>query len=117
MNKGSTIFTSPSVLEEKFISIWQQNYPQIKLAREYRFHPKRQFRFDFAHPLTSIGIECQGGIWGGKMGHNSGSGISRDCEKICLAASMGWLAFPLTEQMINPQYLKMIAKTILNRRI
>jgi hypothetical protein len=108
---------STSHLEEKFITIWQQNYPQIKLVREYKFCPKRQFRFDFAHTFASVGIECQGGIWGSKMGHNSGSGITRDCEKICLAASMGWLVFPLTEQMINSQYLKMIAKTILMKRI
>ena len=30
---------------------------------EYRFHPVRRWRFDFANPEYKVAIEFEGGIW------------------------------------------------------
>lgn len=60
--------------------------------------PGRKFRFDFAcHNLL---IEVQGGIWV-RGGHSTGTGISRDCEKLNLAVLEGWRVFHVTPQHIK----------------
>jgi len=67
--------------------------------RESRFCG-RMFRLDFAHWQSMVAVEIQGGIWS-PGGHNTGAGISRDCEKFCLAASMGWRVLPVTGKMVE----------------
>ena len=62
--------------------------------REYRFHPIRKFRLDFAWPALRVAVECQGGIWN-QGAHGRGSGIERDCEKLALAAALGWRVIPV----------------------
>ena len=73
--------------------IEQNNLP--KPEREYRFHPKRKWRFDFAWPEIKAAVEVEGGIWiTGR--HNRGQGFIDDCEKYNEAALLGWtvLRFP-----------------------
>jgi len=106
-----------SHLEEQFISLWEYQHPNIDLHREYRFHPKRRYRADFANIESKVLVEIQGGIWGrNRTGHSSGTGIERDCEKFALAASEGWLVFPLSERMITQEWLSAIASSIEARR-
>lgn len=64
-----------------------------RFQREYRFHPTRRWRFDFADPAAKIAIELQGGIFGGKSAHNTGTGIRRDMEKSNEAQRLGWRVF------------------------
>ena len=62
-----------------------------KAAEEYRFHPVRRWRFDFAVPELMIAIEIEGGIFGkARLGHSTGSGIKKDMEKYNMATLMGW---------------------------
>ncbi len=56
---------------------------------EYRFHPDRKWRFDFAYPEKKIAIECEGGVWN-RGRHTRGRGFIADCEKYNAAAIMGW---------------------------
>ena len=56
---------------------------------EYRFHPVRKFRFDFAFIEEKIAIELQGGIWSHGR-HSRGGGMLTDMEKNNLAVTMGW---------------------------
>jgi len=56
---------------------------------EYRFHPKRKWRFDFAYPQKKIAIECEGAIWTCGR-HTRGGGFITDCRKYNTAAIMGW---------------------------
>ena len=56
---------------------------------EYRFHPVRKFRFDFAWPFYKLALEVEGGVWSGGA-HGRGTGIVRDMEKATLAAELGW---------------------------
>ena len=57
---------------------------------EYRFHPTRKWRFDYAWPEHFVALEVEGGIWTGGR-HTSGSGFLRDMEKYNAAACAGWL--------------------------
>ncbi len=105
----------PSYLELQFGNLWVELYPDIDLYSEYQFDPKRRYRFDFAHLDAKVAIEVQGGIYQPNLGHSSIAGIKRDCEKFSLAASQGWLVFPLTDNMIDDSWLALIASTIETR--
>jgi hypothetical protein len=65
--------------------------------REYRFHPPRMWRFDFAWPELAVAVECEGGTWNGGR-HTTGSGFESDCKKYNQAAVDGWtvLRYPIT---------------------
>ena len=58
-------------------------------AREYRFHDKRRFRFDFAFPELKLAIEIHGGEWV-RGRHMRAPGFLRDCDKMNLAIICGW---------------------------
>ncbi len=56
---------------------------------EYRFHPTRKWRFDFAYPEQKIAIEIEGGTWiGGR--HIHPIGFEKDCEKYNFCAKLGY---------------------------
>jgi hypothetical protein len=70
--------------------------------REFVGIAGRKFRFDFAWPAHRLAVEVQGGIFRGKAGaHSSPAGITRDCEKISLAASQRWYVMPVTSHQVR----------------
>lgn len=56
---------------------------------EYRFHPTRKFRFDYAWPDAKVALEVEGGVWTGGR-HTRAAGFLKDVEKYNRAAAMGW---------------------------
>jgi very-short-patch-repair endonuclease len=62
---------------------------------EYRFHPVRKFRWDWAWPEARLALEVEGGVWSGGA-HGRGTGIVRDMEKSTLAAEEGWRIIRVT---------------------
>lgn len=68
--------------------------------REYKFHPKRKFRFDFAFLPFKLGVEVQGGTHKGGR-HTTGVGYARDCEKLNLACIQGWRVLYVTSDMVK----------------
>ena len=68
--------------------------------REYRFHPVRRWRFDFAWPEYLIAVEAEGGTWV-RGRHTRAKGFEKDCEKYNAAASLGWRVFRYTTDMID----------------
>jgi very-short-patch-repair endonuclease len=56
---------------------------------EYRFHPRRRWRLDYAWPASRLALEVEGGIWRGGR-HNRPTGFLRDIEKYNSATAMGW---------------------------
>lgn len=88
----------------------------IAYSREVKAIPDRDFRFDFQcwrtkymaqygeafNPTIYILVEVQGGVWlKGKSGHSSGTGITRDCEKLSLAAVHGYRTIVVTPAQIK----------------
>lgn len=58
---------------------------------EYRFHPVRQWRFDWAFVHEQLAVEIDGGVFlpaGGR--HNRGPGFRKDTEKYAEALMLGW---------------------------
>lgn len=62
---------------------------------EYRFHPERRWRFDFAYPDLKIAVEAEGGVFGHGR-HTRGMGYVKDCEKYNQAVLLGWRVFRYT---------------------
>ncbi len=79
---------------------------QIRVAglpvpeREYRWHPTRKFRADFAWPKFMIIVEIEGGVWS-RGRHTRGSGFIKDCLKYNEAAILGWTVIRLAGAMIT----------------
>ena len=67
---------------------------------EFRFHPKRKWRFDLAWPEIMVAVEIEGGTWTGGR-HVRGKGFERDCEKYNAAAILGWTLLRFTPAMIR----------------
>lgn len=67
---------------------------------EYRFHPLRRWRFDFAWPERMLALEIEGGIWT-RGRHVRGQGFLADLEKYNEAAIMGWRIIRLTPDQLR----------------
>lgn len=70
---------------------------KIKCEKEYKFHPVRKWRFDYAFPLYKIAVEIDGGIWNYGR-HNRARGYIADMEKFNEAAKLGWVVLKFTPQ-------------------
>jgi very-short-patch-repair endonuclease len=57
--------------------------------REFKFHPKRNWRFDFAWPEYMLAVEIEGGT-GSNGRHVRPAGFREDCKKYNAAALLGW---------------------------
>lgn len=69
-------------------------------VREYRFHPTRNWRADFAWPGHLIMVECQGGTWT-QGAHVRGIGYENDVEKHNQSIRLGWKVFWVTTTMLK----------------
>lgn len=84
--RKSTEGIPESNLEETFHRYWVAHFPSFTPTLQYKFHPERQWRFDFAFVQLKIAIEIQG--FG--EGHNSYLGMTKDYEKHNEAVRHGW---------------------------
>ena len=76
------------------------NVYHIKVEREFRFHPVRKWRFDFAVPDKKLGIEIEGGTNFGKSRHSKGEGFEKDAAKYNRASRMGWVILRFSTAMV-----------------
>ena len=82
-------------------------------VKEYRFHPQRRWRFDYALPEHKIALEVEGGVWTGGR-HTSSVGFLNDMEKYNTATLMGWRVFRTTpEDLYKKKTLDMLKTAIL----
>ena len=80
-------------------------------VQEYRFHPVRRWRFDFAFPEEKIAVEIEGGTFS-KSRHTTGIGYEKDCEKYNAATLNGWKVFRFTGRMLSVDNFKMVKDLI-----
>ena len=69
-------------------------------VEEFRFHPKRRFRFDLAWPVRKLAVEIEGGTWS-RGRHTRGKGFAADCIKYNEAALLGWHVLRVTTEMVE----------------
>ena len=80
-------------LECEFKGIWR---------REFRFHPERRWRFDFAYPEKRLAVEVEGIVGPSGIGrHQTAGGYEADCEKYAEAMVYGWQVLRLTPRMVK----------------
>jgi hypothetical protein len=69
------------------------------LVSEFRFHPRKKYRFDWCltnvERTIKIGIEYEG-IFSAKSGHTTAKGYNKDTEKYNLASAAGWKLIRVT---------------------
>lgn len=68
-------------------------------ATEYRFHPERRWRFDFAWPDVRVAVEVNGNAWAVRGGGRHGK--DADLEKGNAAAAAGWRVFTFSPAMLE----------------
>ena len=68
--------------------------------KEFRFHPVRRWRFDFAWKDHKVALEVEGGIWKGGR-HTNPKGFIADCEKYNAATVLGWKVLRVTSSQIK----------------
>jgi hypothetical protein len=97
------IKAGPSPGEQLFAigwRVWVSELPGEQPAREYHFHPSRDWRFDFAFPERLVAVEIEGATFAGGR-HSRGAGFRDDCHKYNAAAGLGWRVFRFTTDMIQ----------------
>ena len=86
---------------------------RVECVKEYKFHPVRKWRFDYAIPKHKIALEVEGGVWTGGR-HTSSTGFLKDMEKYNTATSMGWRVFRTTpDELYRLKTLNMLKNAIL----
>lgn len=91
---------SESTLEAEFALQLRAAKLTDGLEREYRFHEKRRWRFDFCWPAHKLAVEAEGGVFSNGR-HTRGAGYTADLEKYNEAVMLGWRVLRFTGSMIK----------------
>lgn len=109
-------FKHGSYLEKEFLELLKLEKLTEGMEREFRFHPIRKWRFDFAWPDKKWAVEIHGGIWLGKFGgHTSAEGRARDAVKHNEATLMGWKVLQFTKTHIRNGFAIELTKEALSQ--
>ena len=93
-----------------------RRYTGLEVVAEHRFHPSREWRFDFAVPAARVAVEVEGGIWNGGR-HFRPEGWRRDLEKYNEAAACGWLVIRITPaDLLSVRTLQWIVRAVNSRK-
>lgn len=76
------------------LAIWANEHSMI-LEEEYRFHPTRKWRADWAISALRVLIEYEG-LMSAKSRHTSVKGFTGDTDKYREAAKAGWIVLRYT---------------------
>lgn len=79
---------------------------------EYRFHPTRKWRLDFAWVAQKVGLEVDGGVWVAGR-HTRGAGWQKDSEKLNELACLGWRMLRATPQQLMTKSTVDLLKRVL----
>ena len=92
------------------LALAMNSVPGWDLTREYKFHPTRRWRFDFAFPSVKLAIEIDG--QGG--GHSRVKAVRDECEKYNAAVMLGWriMRFPATDKVKAHDWARLIKEVL-----
>jgi len=76
-----------------------------EFKQEFKFHPDRKWRFDFAWPEEKIAIEVEGGLFS-QGRHTRGRGYIGDMQKYNAAVCLGWRVLRYGTAQINGNVLQ-----------
>lgn len=105
----------PNLDYQKWLpQIWKQER-LTGFEAEFKFHPTRKWRFDWAWPDIKLALECEGSVWANGR-HTRGSGYLKDLEKYNMAIEYGWSVLRYdTETVQDLSFLPQL-KFVYNRR-
>lgn len=90
-----------------FVAFVTQNGLPAPLT-EYRFHPARRWRTDYAWPDKRVALEVEGGIFV-RGRHSRGAGMLKDMEKYNELAARGWRLVRTTpDKLCSPETLRVL---------
>ena len=95
-----------------FIKICEQ-MGMIGCVEEYRFHPTRRWRIDFAFPDIKLAIEKEGAVWVGGR-HIHPSGFIKDMEKYDALTEMGWRLLRYEPKHIDYEQIKRVYDSLIS---
>jgi hypothetical protein len=83
-----------------------------KPTPEFRFDPKRRWRFDYAWPDFKVALEVQGGIFiQGR--HSRGAALLKEWEKLNRAAELGWrILYCQPDDLLKTATLAQLKRTL-----
>lgn len=73
---------------------------------EHRFHPTRQWRFDYAWPERKVALEYEGIVVKGRLSrsrHATLQGYTNDVSKYNAAQVLGWIVLRCTALSTNEE--------------
>jgi very-short-patch-repair endonuclease len=108
-----------SYLEQQFMRLLQR-HELPNPVREYKFHPVRKWRFDFAWPKIKVAVEIDGGTFGGtKMlgNHAIGMRYQQDCIKSNAAQLEGWAVLRADREMVGTDEFGAVVRQMLLKRL
>lgn len=85
----------------------------VECIKEFKFHPERRWRFDYAIPQYKIALEVEGGVWT-QGRHTRPQGFLGDVEKYNTATLMGWRVFRTTPTDLYRTATVNLLKTAIN---
>jgi very-short-patch-repair endonuclease len=100
----------PSRLESRFELLWRA-HGGPELEKEFRFHPVRKWRADFAHLTSRTLIEIEGGIYVNGR-HNRGAGFAADLEKYLEASLAGWRVVRLGPNELTAAHIERLVSLV-----
>lgn len=84
----------------------------VECVKEFKFHPVRKWRFDYAIPSALVALEVEGGVWTGGR-HINPKGFLNDMEKYNSATLMGWSVYRTTpDDLYTGKTLKLLKTAI-----
>ncbi len=95
--KPKAAIPKPPSLGEETFALQCRAYG-LAPVREYKFHPDRKWKADFAFPQHRLLVEIEGGTEG-RSRHRSDEGYEGDCLKYNAAALLGWHVLRYTTQI------------------
>ena len=98
--------------DPRVVLAWFRQHKIPCPADEYKFHPNRKWRFDFAWPDEKVALEVQGGLFTGGR-HSRGAALLKEHEKLNAAASAGWrVLYCIPQNLCMPETIELIKQSL-----